>query len=426
VKPSRFLTISILFSFTALISGIQESRIGHFKNTINVDGIGYYAWLPATFIYGGDYNWQFKDSVLSKIPTYQDRVQFFTYPDSRGKQINKYSCGLAATALPFWTVAYGVSKLSYSHVTGFEKPFQVAMWLNNLFWLLLGLIVFLNLLQSLGYSLKQQLTVAILLLFGTNLFHFITFDNTFTHPVNLGMLLMFIASCYRFLIQGKEKWLWVLCVTAMAVLLLRPVNVLLLFIILFPFLNAKTIRPFIRVKYSLIFLTSGFTALFLYGGSLFVQSGNWTYYSYNSEGFDFSKSQFWQLLIGYRCGLFLYTPMALFFFWFLYKCSWRTLTKCTFVLLIAAVVYLFSAWIDPCFGCRVGNRPLIDYYSAFLLPLLWVKPQDLKFRNPLLWLLPLFFLFYNQVLHYQYRHYLIDWCYMDGPKFKSSFLRLSK
>jgi hypothetical protein len=415
-----FVAVTVLFSY------IQENRIGHFKNTINIDGIGYYAWLPATFLYKGDYNWQFKDSVISKLPAYQNRVQFFTYPNEQGKEVNKYSCGLAIVALPFWSVAYAGTKIFYGNVNGFETPFQVAMWFNNLFWLLLGLLVFLNLLNTLGFSLKQQLAMAIMLVFGTNLFHFITFDNTLTHPANLGLCLLFISALYRFTIQNQQKWLLIACCAGFAVFLLRPINIILLFILLFPFLTGNSHFRLLQPKSLLTALLFVFLTLLVYTFSLHLQTGKWVYYSFGPERFNFTKTHFWELFIGYRCGLFLYTPAALFFFWFLLKSNLKGFQKIGLVLFIAAVNYLFSAWIDHCFGCRVGNRPMVDYFSVMLLPLLFVKPEKLVFRFRLLWLLPLFCLFYNQVLHYQYRHYLIDWCYMNKDKFWSSFLRLKR
>jgi hypothetical protein len=164
----------------------------------------------------------------------------------------------------------------------------------------------------------------------------------------------------------------------------------------------------------------------LYSLSLFVQTEKLWYYTFGSEKFNLHNSHFFELLIGFRCGLFLYTPAALFFIWLLRLCNFTVFQKLLYIFFLGCIIFLFSTWIDHCFGCRVGNRPMVDYYAAMLTPLLFTEPRRLSFSHPVIWIFPLFCTFYNQVLHYQYRHYLIDWCYMDAAKFKKSFLRLSK
>ena len=136
------LKLLLLFVFTLLVSGFFEFKIGKFKNTLNIDGIGYNAYLPAVFIYHGDFNWAFKDTVLAKIPAYHNRVQFFTYTLENKDQINKYAPGMAIVQAPFWLVAYEIEHLRNEHATGYERTFQFAAWWNNIFWLLLGIYLF--------------------------------------------------------------------------------------------------------------------------------------------------------------------------------------------------------------------------------------------------------------------------------------------
>src|SRR6187549_3932109 len=80
------LIISIYFSFQ------YQSQYNNCEKIIKSDGQGYYAYLPAVFIYN-DYDFSFTKSISGK---YEHMVfgEGFMNETSFGEQANKYYCGL--------------------------------------------------------------------------------------------------------------------------------------------------------------------------------------------------------------------------------------------------------------------------------------------------------------------------------------------
>jgi len=83
-----------------------------------VDGNGYYAYLPAIFIYH-DLHFGFFDKIAEQ-EGYQNMKYDYRY-EYRGHTVNKYFAGTALAQLPFFLTAY-----FYEHYTGDkEKAFEV-------------------------------------------------------------------------------------------------------------------------------------------------------------------------------------------------------------------------------------------------------------------------------------------------------------
>lgn len=411
----------LIFLFASAWSVYHEYYRGGFKKTINIDGIGYNAYLPALLIHDQNLSWDCYNRVLEKSPALENQLQDFRKTTASGKFVNKYPPGLAITQLPFWTIAWAYYGFSRS-ISGYEMPFQIAVFSNNLFWLLLGLWLFSLFLIKKGCSGNRVLLINLILLFCTNLFHFITFDNCLTHPVTLG----FSLAAFYFLEQYRSSELrkyWLIFLGILVLLfLLRPPNILMipLFVCYYLWADGK-----LKIPRSMDLLTAilfAFLAVFIYLGDLKLQTGKWLVYSYQNEKFVFNQWHFWDVLAGYRCGMFLYTPVWLLIILFWFKNPNKRLIV-SFGLGLVLVTYLISSWSEFCYGCRLGNRPMIDYYGFLIVPLAGVKLNLKKYQLWIIAILLVFFLYYNQILHYQYRHYLLDWCDVKKEQFWNIFLQ---
>jgi len=94
-------------------------------NTIRSDGTGYYAYLPAIFIYN-DLQFDFLDNKALVNDDGASRVKL-----DNGKIVNKYACGLALLQLPFFLIAYLLSFLFGQPIDGYSHFFQYLFLLGN-------------------------------------------------------------------------------------------------------------------------------------------------------------------------------------------------------------------------------------------------------------------------------------------------------
>jgi len=83
---------------------IVTSNLNWGKNSwvgiVESDGKGYYAYLPAIFIYN-DLNFGFFDEI-EKEKYYDENLYYDYRSGAHGKVINKYYCGTALAELPFF------------------------------------------------------------------------------------------------------------------------------------------------------------------------------------------------------------------------------------------------------------------------------------------------------------------------------------
>lgn len=412
----------LLFDLAFASSLYHEWHVSAFKRTIRADGLGYNAYLPAMFIHDGNLHWNYYDQFLKKSFSKND-LQDFRKTTANKKFVNKYSIGLAITQAPLWLLAHLIAP---SGSTGYEAPYQIAVWLNNFIWLMIGLYLFGKLLVERGQKVAHVCALQGLILFGTNVFHFITFDQSYTHTVIIGLGFIALYSLTKWLEYHKIKYFIGGIFSLGMILLLRPIDILLMpWFIFFVFSHPHfSLRKFTSSHLVALILT-GITIGGIYLGSLYLQTGTFWVYSYGNEKFYFNQPHLFELLFGYRSGLFLYAPMLLFLWFYASRLKDRR------YFIFSVVYFLFCVWILSCwsehwYGCRLGNRPLLDFIPLMSIPLLFVSMEISK--NQRKWMIPLalFFIYYNQILHYQYRHYLIDWCDVKKEQFWNMFLRTHK
>jgi hypothetical protein len=193
----------------------------------------------------------------------------------------------------------------------------------------------------------------------------------------------------------------------------------------FYYLWGGNTQPKIQTKEVALGLFFAALAIFFYLGDIKLQTGNWFVYSYQNEKFVFNEWHLGDVLLGYRCGLFLYVPVLLLFVVFWLKNKNKKLVW-SYAITLLIVAYVISTWNEYCYGCRLGNRPMIDYFAFFVVPLIHVRFDLKKWVRNMVILLLVFCMYYNQILHYQYRHYLLDWCYVKKEQFWQVFLRTHK
>src|ERR1043166_8517789 len=105
-----------------------------YDKTIMVDGFGYYAYLPATYIYH-DYSYKFFDEIYSKYycPGFSPPTKYFVNQFD-GLKINKYYPGVSLLWLPFFLIAHLLAGWFHLPADGYSDIYQYAIGIAGLFY----------------------------------------------------------------------------------------------------------------------------------------------------------------------------------------------------------------------------------------------------------------------------------------------------
>ena len=230
IKAFLFFS-AILFIYIAV-----NARWGgdeKWKRIIQGDGRGYYAYLPAVFIYH-DLNYGFYDSVETrkiKWPAYNYRLHH------KGRVINKYFSGTAVMEMPFFLMAHGISYLANKPMDGYSKLYFKFIHLSGIFYFVLGLWFMSRYLAALKIKDIYILITLAVVAFGTNLFYYGLFESSLSHIYSFALINIFVFYSHQFFKYQKAKLIIPLFAVVGLILLVRPINVLVLLSL--PFIAGK-------------------------------------------------------------------------------------------------------------------------------------------------------------------------------------------
>src|SRR5688572_4552246 len=190
---------------------------------IDSDGKGYYAYLPAIFIYG-DLDYRFVEAYEKKYyPADGSRFKDFRY-EYKGERVNKTFSGLAILWLPFFLLAHLFSYLFGFETDGYSLPYQYAIALAALFYLWLGCRLLNKVLQKLHVPVYAAGFIVLCFALGTNLFYFTYHVPSFAHVYNFALVAAFLY-CVLYLFETKQrKWLIRAAIVLGFILAIRPTN----------------------------------------------------------------------------------------------------------------------------------------------------------------------------------------------------------
>lgn len=420
--------LTFLVTFIYLFTG--RLKDDNWKNVVEADGHGYYAYLPATFIYG-DYQYAF---APKKICEYQNHCAenfpyFCTKVDDR--YVNKYFVGVSVAISPFWLPMSLVSGWTGYQHDGYSFLFFVSVSLAGLFYALAGLWVLRKLLWRFG--IHDHLVAVLLptLFFGTNLFHYAVNEPSMSHIYSFAFVTFFLWQWCRLLDQySRKRLVWVGLLTGM-ILIIRPTNILI--VLLIPFLcgswdATKTIfLQIVRDWKSVLTLFLSFALpVFLQLLVYKIQINSWWIYSYTKEGFDFTNPEIMNVLFSYRRGLFVYTPLLAVMLFGIFMLRKNKFQLAVIALFLIVTTYVISSWWMWFYGGCFGMRPYVDYYAVFAL-LAGLLMQGLYNKTKHAWtistLVAIPFIYLSLFQTWQYRESIIAYDFMDKYKFWRVFMQ---
>lgn len=425
---------NIVIIFCLLICLAVDNNLywnqNNYKFIIKTDGKGYYAYLPATFIYH-DLNFGFFEQTEQK--TYYDKNLFTDYRVflADGKIINKYYCGTALVQMPFFLVAHLASKSAKAVADGYSHFYSFSISIAALFYLFIGLWFINKLLELFQISNFNRAISLIAILFGTNLFYYSVSEPAMSHVYSFSFISAFLYYVKRFFQAPQKKHIVILFIVLGIVTLIRPVNFLIILII--PFLagdiaslkvglkNLKNNYPAIIIGF-LFFFGIIFIQLLIYK----ISTGKFFLYSYGEEAMNLLNPHFWDMLFSYKKGLFLYTPIlfcSLTGFYFLYRRNKFEFFTLLFFLTI--LNYILSSWWNWWYGGSFSQRVYVEYLPLFAL-LLAITLQNISNKKIKVFYISILFalVLICQIQTYQYRYLIIHWDEMTKEKYWNSFLRI--
>jgi hypothetical protein len=394
-----------------------------YKNddVIKWDVIGYYSYLPATFID--------KDLSLSFI-TPENKIQYngikYAYVDDKnGNHVFKYSMGMSVLYAPFFFVAHLLAQSLGYPQDGFSVIYELFIEFSGLFYILFGLWYLRKLLLQF-YSEKIVAFTLLFVFFGTNLLCYSTVEPAMSHAYTFSLFSIFLYYSVEFYKKITLKNTIILAICIGMIVLVRPLNVFFLLPLLlfncYNFNDLKTRFSFFVHHYKYVFIFLVIVSLIILPQFLYYKyvTGNYFVFSYGKERFYFDHPHLFDVLLSFRKGWLIYTPImafALYGIWIMRKQPINGF-KLSILLLLPLYLYLISSWWCWWYGGSFGQRSLIDIYPLLVLPLaaFICQMQDFnKIKKQLIYLIMFFFLLLNIFQTFQYKYNIIDF---DGMTVK--------
>lgn len=396
---------------------------------IESDGKGYFAYLPAVFIYH-DLNFGFFYDI-ERVKYHKDNL-YYNYIRVHNNQVfNKYYAGTALAMAPFFLLGHAITLLAGTDPDGFSYWYTLMVHLGALFYLLAGLLAVRKLLRAYGIN---DMFIAFTLgsiVFGTNLFYYTAVEFSMSHVYSFTFIAWFVYLAHRYFEKPGHRIVIMLGIILGIIALIRPVN--LIVALSLPFIAGSKEKLVNGLKRLITHKASTVTAIIActaIGGLQLViyklQTGSFFVYSYQGEGFDFLKSHILDVLFSYRKGLFLYTPLLLVTlagFIYLYRQS--RFSAWWLAIFLMALTYMISSWHMWFYGGSFSQRVFIDFYIFFAVLLASAyqsmrPPAMQKAFIALTFVLVLFCQFQT----YQYRHMIIHWSDMNKEKYWEVMFKL--
>jgi len=418
------LVAVVMFWHVCYVTSGEERR----DKIILSDGAGYYAYLPAVFIYH-DLSYKF---CRTDFPEHPDALgadaSLFVNHTPEGKEINKYFIGTAILESPFFFVAYAIAAIFGYDADGYSFPFQIAIALAAIFYVLLGLEQVKRLLIKRNVPEYVQAVVILLLFFGTNLYHYALGDPAMSHAFSFAMVALFLNLSHNLFHQQKKNDVLRVALALTAIVMIRPVNGIIVFS--FPFI-AGSWRSFVTgLRISLGNFRAVAIGLGAFALMVFLQLlvyklsvNKWFEDSYSGEHIDFTNVHFANVLYSWKRGIFVYTPLMIFalsgviFFRSNFE---RIAFLCFFIM----VIWVIASWQQWWYGGGLGMRPFVEYYPLMAIPLAaFVYSACRKWKNAFFVPVLGFVVVLNLIQHYQYTIGILPYDGMNFARYSRIFLK---
>lgn len=289
---------------------------------LSYDVLGYYLYLPFTFIYG-DLGMENFDVFQTLNDTYHNTPFFYQgHRAETGLMVMKYTMGQSILYAPFFFIGHVIASLTDYPADGFSAPYSWSIFVGGIFYTLTGILLFSRILIRF-FHVRIAALVLLIVCFGTNfIVHNIMYSqNAMTH----NYLFMMYTLVLWLTIKWHEKQSWkttiALGIVCGLTILIRPTEIVNLFI---PLLWNIWKKESFKAKIQLIkenkikVLTILILAICIPSLQLIyfkIFTGVYFYSDYSNhagEGLDLFAPYTLEVLFSFRKGWLLYTPIMIF------------------------------------------------------------------------------------------------------------------
>jgi len=313
MPPHRRLTWAVT-GVLALGAVLFYTHFGRNDSVLYADALGYYSYLPALLLHHNAGRMHESEALLpASIQGYFETLS--QQPRSpNGHAITQYTCGVALMQLPFFAVGHAWALITREPATGYSAPYLSAIRWSSVVYSILGLWLVYRLLRHYFPEATVMVTLG-LLAAGTNFWWFALHQAGMAHPQAF-FLVAAILSLARQALQQPDKAYFVGLGACLGLLtLMRPTDLLFLLV---PLLVG--VGPWVAFRHRLSFLVRNRRAL-IPGALAFVAvilpqllfwkvyAGQWIYYSYIGQGFDWGNPHLIAGVFGFNNGWLAYSPV---------------------------------------------------------------------------------------------------------------------
>ncbi len=406
---------------------MQSFDVQYDKNKYNVitsDGIGYYSYLPSTFIS--------KEFQISNDPNH-----YLNFDQKPSTNQNKYFVGSSILMLPFFGAAHTYASFSYwlapktgFYPNGYSFPYHIAICFAGVFYLILGLFYIKKLGLKLGIKKSILFFLIIVFALGTQLLELSSYEASFSHAYAFFTIAALLYYWHSFTASPNLKSFLIVSFLIALLILIRPTDILI--ILTFPiFISINGWEPTYnwlkkqRVAY-VYSLLIGSSLLMLQLSYWKLQSGSFFIWSYSGEGFDFSQPEFFNVLFSYKKGLFVYTPLAALSCIYLFFGNLSFKIKSWLFIFFILNTYVISSWWCWWYGGSYGMRPWMDFLPILMITLAYYLNQLKKTFLYAFYILAPLSIPINLIQTYQYSRGIMHWDQMTKDKFWQIFLKTDR
>jgi hypothetical protein len=316
---NKFSLYSFFTVVIALFGSFCYYQDGQKRILNDCDALGYYYYLPAVVVHGDLMT--FEKSFVAKevqagrpVPPKEQKAFNNEKPLPDNHVLDKYTCGVAILASPFYLIAHITAPILGFEQNGFS-PIYVTLYLfAGLFYVLWGLWIVRKTLL-LYFPDKAVAITLILLALATNLYYFSVYESGMSHGFLFFLYAQLIFATIGFYTSPNLKNAVLIGLCAGGITVIRPTEIISLFIpLLYGINNWSSLKSnfelwkqhFGKIIIAIFsFILAGVPHM-LYWKTV---TNHFLYYSYEKETFDFKHPHIIDGLFSYHNGWLAYSPI---------------------------------------------------------------------------------------------------------------------
>ncbi len=373
------------------------------------DSCQYYLHLVSFFLYDDVGNYDRSLTAMKKLyPDVSDPRDdiYGIRPTPTGRYYIKYTVGVAVMEMPFFLLAHAYAKTSGRYpANGWSKPYQLALGLSTLCYLLLAFYWLAGILER-YFSRRVVFLTCLTIALATNLFYHGTYVIMAHGFLFFDYVLLLLLTLWFYERPGAGRALSIGLVVGLIGITRVPEIIAVLIPILWGVQTRQGLYDRVRffLKNYRLLLALGLGILLVFSIQLaywYYVSGQLIFNPYQGEGFNFFKPRIHRGWFDFSNGWLIYTPVMAFalagFWWLRRYVAGAVLPIVVFVGLHSYIHYSYYAWT---FFPGLGQRPMVETYPLLSLGLAACFSQLHKVRS-LSWLPALIFLLFSGINLFQ-------------------------